>query len=277
MAIGDVEVHFDGDPVDLRAGGTWAASVSAPTEIELPGLLRARVVPGTAAADSRARLEAAQAILMAALAKAQVADVATARLLDERRRELIASREKRNATFEALAGDDVVDELRTRLGELRESEPAERGLWDNGAADPAAARADLDAAVAAHKQAMADCETHRKVAEAAAKRLGDRATRAKVAREKRSVAQKEAVAVHERLTVQRSRSRISYARGCAAPSAGRSPARCRRQPAHWCETCPRSLAASCREAARRLEHRHCLRGCRYPIRRQQPGSRRRGH
>ena len=43
---------------------------------------------------------------------------------------------------------------------------------------------DLDAAVAAHKQAMADCETHRKVAEAAAKRLGERTTRANVAREK---------------------------------------------------------------------------------------------
>jgi len=203
VAIADVEVRLDGDPVAIEAGGTWAASVSSPTDIEVPGLLRARVVPGTPASDSRARLGAAQEILTAALAQARVADVASARLLDQRRRQLIASREKLNATFEALAGDDTVDELRTRLGELRDGEPVEPGLWDTGAADPAAARADLDAAVAAHQQAIADCETHRKVAEAAAKRRGDRTTRAKVAREKLSGAQTELAAARERLTLQR--------------------------------------------------------------------------
>ena len=142
VAIADVEVHLDGDPVAIEAGGTWAASVSSPTDIELPGLLRARVVPGTPASDSQAKLEAAQEVLAAALAKARVADVAAARLLDERRRELIASREKLNATSEALVGDDIVDELRTRLAELRDGEPAEPGLWDTGAGDPAAARAE---------------------------------------------------------------------------------------------------------------------------------------
>ena len=203
VAIADVEVRLDGDPVAIEAGGTWAASVSSPTDIEVPGLLRARVVPGTPASDSRARLGAAQEILTAALAQARVADVASARLLDERRRQLIASRDKLNATFEALAGADAVDELRTRLGELRDGEPVEPDLWDTGAADPAAARADLDAAVAAHKQAIADCETHRKVAEAAAKRLGDRTTRAKVARGMLSAAQTELAAAGERLTLQR--------------------------------------------------------------------------
>jgi len=203
VAIADVEVRLDGDPVAIEAGGTWAASVSSPTDIEVPGLLRARVVPGTPASDSRARLGAAQEILTAALAQARVADVASARLLDERRRQLIASRENLNATFEALAGADAVDELRTRLGELRDGEHVEPDLWDTGAADPAAARADLDAAVAAHKQAIADCETHRKVAEAAAKRLGDRTTRAKVARGMLSAAQTELAAARERLTLQR--------------------------------------------------------------------------
>jgi len=203
VAIADVEVRLDGDPVAIEAGGTWAASVSSPTDIEVPGLLRARVVPGTPASDSRARLGAAQEILTAALAQARVADVASARLLDERRRQLIASRENLNATFEALAGADAVDELRTRLGELRDGEHVEPDLWDTGAADPAAARADLDAAVAAHKQAIADCETHRKVAEAAAKRLGDRTTRAKVGRGMLTAAQTELAAARERLTLQR--------------------------------------------------------------------------
>jgi AAA domain len=203
VAIADVEVRLDGDPVAIEAGGAWAASVSSPTDIEVPGLLCARVVPGTPASDSRAKLGAAQEILTAALAQARVADVASARLLDERRRQLIASREKLNATFEALAGADAVDELRTRLGELRDGEHVEPDLWDTGAADPAAARADLDAAVAAHKQAVADCETHRKAAEAAAKRLGDRTTRAKVARGMLSAAQTELAAARERLTLQR--------------------------------------------------------------------------
>ena len=117
-----------------RPAAHWAASVSSPTDIELPGLLRARVVPGTPASDTQAKLEAAQEVLAAALAKARVADVAAARLLDERRRELIASREKLNATSEALVGDDTVDELRTRLAELRDGEPAEPGLWDGDAA-----------------------------------------------------------------------------------------------------------------------------------------------
>jgi hypothetical protein len=129
---------------------------------------------------------------------------AAARLLDRRRRELIASREKLHATFEAQSGDDTVDELQTRLAELHDGAPAEPGLWDVGAGDPAAARAELDAAVTANKQAMADCETHRKVAEAAAKRLGEWATRANVAREKLTAAQTELTAARERLTLQRS-------------------------------------------------------------------------
>ena len=110
---------MEGQPVALEAGGTWAASVGAPTDIELPGLLRARVVPGTPASDSQAKLEAAQEVLAAALAKARAADIAEARLLDGRRRELIAAQTKLSATAEALTGDDIIDELRTRLAELR--------------------------------------------------------------------------------------------------------------------------------------------------------------
>ena len=202
VVVADVELRLDGDNVAIEAGGTWTSSVSSPIDIEVPGLLRARVVPGIPASDTQAKLEAAQEVLAAALAKGLVADVAAARLLDERRRELTASREKLNATSEALVGDDIVDVLRTRLAALRGAEPGELGLWD--AADPAAARAELDAAVAAHKQAMSDCETHRKVAEAAAKRLGERTTRANVTREKMTAAQAELTAARDRLTVQRS-------------------------------------------------------------------------
>lgn len=199
VAITDVEVHVAGESVALEAGGSWSDSVGAPTEIEVPGLLRARVVPGTPAADSRAKLEAAQDVLADVLAKARATDVAQARLIHDRRRELMAAHTKLSATCEALVGDDIVDQLRTRLAELRSGEPADLGLWD----DPAAAREELDAAVAAHKQAIADCETHRKVAEAAAKRLGERTTRANVGREKLAAAQTELIAAQERLSQQR--------------------------------------------------------------------------
>lgn len=201
VAVADIEVRLDGESVAIEAGGTWASSVSSPTEIELPGLLHARVVPGTPAADSHAELEAAQAVLAAELSKARVDDVAAARVLNDRRRELTASRDKLRAMSEALIGDDDVDGLRRRLAELRDSDPAEvLDLWG----DPVAARAELDAAAAAHKQAMADCETHRKVAQAAAKRLGERVTTADVARERLAAAQTELASARERLTLQRS-------------------------------------------------------------------------
>jgi hypothetical protein len=200
VAIADVDVRVDGEPVAIEAGSTWAVSVGAPTDIELPGLLRARVVPGTPASDSQAKLEAAQEVLSAALTTARAADVAQARLLDERRRELTVTRGKLRATADALTGDDGVDELRARLAELRHGEPAELGLWS----DAAAARADLEAAVAAHKQAITDCETHRKVAEGAAKRLGERTSGADVAREKLAAAKTELTAAGERLVHQRS-------------------------------------------------------------------------
>ena len=125
VAIADVEVRLDGDAVPIEAGGTWTCSLNSPTEIELPGVLRARVVPGIPAADTRAKLEAAQEVLAGALVKAVVADVAAARLLDQRRRELSASRGTLQATVEALTGEDTVDELRTRLAELHAGLTAE--------------------------------------------------------------------------------------------------------------------------------------------------------
>ena len=205
VAMADVDVQIDGDPVTIQAGGHWAAGVSSPTDIELPGLLRVRVVPGAPASDSHAKLQAAQEVLAAALAKARVADVAAARLLDERRRELIASRDKLTRQVRSAGRRRQRRRIaNSPSGIARRPSPPSRACGTAMPRDPAAARADLDAAVAAHKQAMADCETHRKVAEAAARRLGERTTHANVAREKLGAAQSELIAAGERLTVQRS-------------------------------------------------------------------------
>src|SRR5690606_4801530 len=122
------------------------------------------------------------------LQAAGVADVATARELDRRRHELVAARDRLQATSAALAGDESADQLRTRLAELTADELPVTDLFD---VDGQAAREELDAATAAQRQAIADCETHRKVAEAARKRLGERSTRLTVLTEKLTGAQRE--------------------------------------------------------------------------------------
>ena len=195
-----VELLVGGQPVALEAGGTWSANASTPTEIDVPGVLTARVVPGAPAAETQARLDAAQQVLATALAAVRVADVAEARALDQRRRELVSTRDRSAAIATGSIGDDDVHALRARLAELQDGNA---GAPSPGPTDPANARAELDAATAAHQQSVADCETHRKVAEAAAKRLGERATQASVAREKLTTCYAELTVGRERLQLQR--------------------------------------------------------------------------
>ena len=199
-AISDVELRVDGHLVALDAGQTWSSGLGAPADIEVPGVLNVRVVPGATAAETHAKFVAAQEGLAATLAQGRVGDVRSARLLDQRRRELIAERDRLRATTEALTGDDTTDQLQTRLVELNERQPAEAGLFD---VDARAARAELDAATVAHQRAIADCETHRKVAEAAAKQLGDRTTRVTVLREKLTTGLGQIAVARERLATQR--------------------------------------------------------------------------
>ncbi|WP_102143699.1 AAA family ATPase [Mycobacterium hubeiense] len=202
VAAADIELRVAGAPVVLDAGAGWSASATAPTEIEVPGLLTARVVPGLPASDMQAKLDVAQGVLAEALAAGGVDDVEGARQLDQRRRELIAARDRLTVTRDALTGDDTVDGLRARLAELRDGAPTEAGLWDT-AVDTAAARAELDAAAAAHQQAVAHCETCRKVAAAAGKRLAEKSTAASVLREKVGAAHAELTVARQRLALQR--------------------------------------------------------------------------
>ena len=202
-AIADVEVRVGGEAVALHAGTTWSASATAPTDIEVPGVLTARVVPGTPASDTQAKLDAAQQVLAAALAAGKVDDVAAARVVDQRRRELLTARDRLTRD---LRGVDGRRRPSTRCGpgwpSFETANPPRPGC---GTWRPMSrrARAELDAATAAHQQAIADCETHRKVAAAAAKRLGEKSTRASVLREKLTAAQAELTVARERLAQQR--------------------------------------------------------------------------
>ncbi|MGZ8803083.1 MAG: ATP-binding protein, partial [Mycobacterium sp.] len=206
LAATDLEVRIGGEPVTLRAGGAWSSALSGPTGVEVPGVLTMRVTPGIPAATTQAALDTAQAALTAALQQAGVADVAAARALDERRRGLLNTGERVRSVLGALTEAGGVDVLRSRLSALQAAMPAEDGRWDpatGGPQEPAALRAELDTATAAHQQAVRDCETHRKVAEEAAKLLAERGMRAARAKEKLQAALTELAVAGQRLAAQR--------------------------------------------------------------------------
>ncbi len=206
LAAADLEVRIGGEPVTLRPGDTWSSAVSGPTGVDVAGVLSVRVTPGAPAATTAAALDAAQSTLTAALQQAGAADVGAARALDERRRSLLNTGERLRSILDVLTAEGGVDELRSQLSALQAGLPTEDGLWDpaTGAPqEPAVLRAELDAATAAHQQAVRDCETHRKVAEEAAKLLAERGMRAARTKEKLQAAQAELAAAGQRLAVHR--------------------------------------------------------------------------
>ncbi len=198
VAAADIELVVGDQRVLLPAGQSWSTIASATTEVEVPGILTARdSLPGASALDIQAEYAAAQENLAAALAAAQVADLVAARRADQRRRELLSSRDQLTATLAGLTGDDDIEQLRSRLAELH-SLPA---LSDD--VDAAAARAELLEAVAARAQAEVDCETHRKVAALAMRKLTEISTQATLLQDKLVTQRAELVAVADRLTEQR--------------------------------------------------------------------------
>jgi DNA repair exonuclease SbcCD ATPase subunit len=195
-AVADAELRVDGQPLALSAGQSWSASVSAGTDIEVPGLLTVRLVPGASAEETHARLVEAQRVLADALERAGVADVAAARELYARRQELLAARDRLTTKLETLLGDDTLDRLRTRLAELTARQPAEADLFG---LDPDTARGELEAATTARQQATADCETSRRLAEAAEKQLNERQTRVTVLNEKLAGMRRQLTEAQDRL------------------------------------------------------------------------------
>ena len=199
-AAADAELRVDGRTVPLAAGESFTWRATAATDVELPGVLAARIIPGTPASDNQAKLAAAQEVLSAALAAAQVTGLDDARELDRRRRELSNARDRLTATLAGLCGDEPVDASRSRLALLRERA---RDREPNPRMDTESARAELAAAVAAHRRAAAECETRRKVAAAAGAKLAEKSTGATVLREQLGAARVELDAAADRLARER--------------------------------------------------------------------------
>ncbi|KHO22461.1 hypothetical protein QQ44_19305 [Mycolicibacterium setense] len=257
VAAENLDVRVDDAQVALDAGTAWSVNTTADTAIDVPGVLTVRVVPGAPAAQTRARLDEAQNVLTAALAAAGVDGVEAARALDGRRRELLGSRDRLRATVEALTGEDDLADLRSRLVQLRAGQPAEDGLFDlAGPTDAATARTELDTAVAAHRQAVADCETSRKVVAAAAKKLADKTTRLSVLRDKLTTAQAELTVAAGRLEVQRSQAgddELAVKAQAADEEATATAGRVAALRTELSATQPDSVTATLDEAVRRAE------------------------
>ena len=199
VAATDIELVIGDQRVMLPAGESWSTVANATTEVEVPGILTARVTPGMSALEIQTQYAAAQQNLAAGLAAAQVADLAAARGTDQRRRELQSARDQLTATLAALCGDDDVDQLRSRLTELR-SLPAFSG---DITIDAATARTELNEAEAARVTAGADCETHRRVAALAMSKLTEVSTQATRLQDKLVTQRAELAVVVDRLTQQR--------------------------------------------------------------------------
>lgn len=193
LAPAPVEVTVGGEVVVAGPDAVWTVSATAPTEVELPGALTVRVIPGTPAAHTGEELDTKRQVLAQVLEDAGVVDLEAARELDQRRRELVTSRDRLLAGREALLAEDDVATMRARLVQLRAALPGDLP------GDATAARANLDAASATHREVVAACTVVRAAAEAASKAVTEKATRTTVQRSRLESAQARVTAATERL------------------------------------------------------------------------------
>lgn len=174
-AVAAVELTVGHQHVALSAGESLSTTCTGPTEIEVPGVLTARIIPGATALDVQAKHAAAQQEFAEALTAGGVTDLAAARSTDQHRRELQSSRDQLSATLSGVCGDDDIDALRERLARLRADQPTEPDLLRT---DLGAARTELDTAQAALLTATAESEARRRDAVAADTRLTETSTTA---------------------------------------------------------------------------------------------------
>ncbi|KAA0095225.1 hypothetical protein CIW49_22320 [Mycolicibacterium sp. P1-18] len=196
----NLQVMVDGQPVELSPGATWTQNVTTSATLDLPGVMTVRLSPGAPAADSQGRLDKAREMLAALLDEAGVADLAQARTVDARRRELAGSVDRLRAIVDALVGDDSVADLRVRRAELTE-ELAETGGADDPGVDDV--RAELEAATEALRLAKADEEACRRAVATASTQSMRAAGAVTVLRAKLETARDEVTGATERLVRQR--------------------------------------------------------------------------
>ncbi|WP_144208975.1 AAA family ATPase [Mycobacterium tilburgii] len=258
-AAAEIELTVGQQRVSLSARESWSTTATGPTEIEVLGVLAARITPGATALDSQAKYAAAQQELAAALQAGGVTDLAAARSADQHRRELLSSRDQMTATLTGLCVDDDIDALRERLVPLRADQPGEPDLFTT---DIVAARAELDAAQAALLTATTECEARRREAAAADTRLTETSTTATLFRNELTTQQAELTRAGEQLTHERAS--VSDEDLASSALAGQRAAETARQQADELDrqlaaVAPDAVAAelaAATEAATSLRRRH---------------------
>jgi hypothetical protein len=196
-AAAALQLQVNGETLAMTAGEQWSTGAGGQTDIEVPGVLSVRVLPGTPAADTQAALDAARVTLAAALQPHGLADVTAARATDERRRELTSLQDQQRATWQATLGNDTVEALTARQAQLAERH------GEQSVGDSAAVRAELDQAIAEQRSATVRYDAARDAAGQAAQAVADARTAATVASEKLAAAQSALAELTERLVRQR--------------------------------------------------------------------------
>lgn len=251
VATTDVALQIAGQSVALDGGATHSFAVAGATDVELPGVLTVRVVPGEPAADSQAVLDAARERLVTLLAGVGLPDVAAARAAYERRRELSAERDRIQATCDGLLGGDDVDRLRARLADLRRVSSGAECVGD-----AEAAHAELTAAVAAHRAAVERSKLMRVDAETAAAGATQQRTLVATATEKLSAARAELATAADELARQRAvegDEQLAVAAADAAERARLAAAQVEAIAAELAGLAPEDVAAEFAAAARDAE------------------------
>ncbi len=224
-AESDTELLADQAVLPLSTGATRTLTLTEATELRLPGVLRARIVPAASAAEGQSTLMAARARLTALLEPAGCADVAAAEALDGHRRELSTRRDGLTAVLAGLLAGEEITDLRRRSAELAADLDADPELGD---ADLDTARAAVAAATAAQAAADRDGDTARAAAAQCAAARAQCELRAATGRERLDAARTELDAVTRRLAEARAATaddRLTAAAATAQSAAERADQR----------------------------------------------------
>jgi hypothetical protein len=182
-AAADITLDVAGSAVELGAGEVHSVALSSDTAVDVPGVVRVRIIPSESAADSQATYEAATEHLAALLAAAGVADVDAARAERDRLQALALERDRLRATCDGLLADDDLEVLRNRVADLRDTAAVE------GDADTA--RKDLESAVTVHRAAAEQANSRRADADKAIAVVAAATTRLSVVSEKLTAAREQ--------------------------------------------------------------------------------------
>jgi chromosome segregation ATPase len=189
-------ITVDGDARTLRAGTPWSTPASAAVVVDVPGVVSVRIDPGVTAVKLRTELHAAQKTMADTLEEAGASTPVEVRELDRQRRTLAAAHGQQAAALAGLCDGEGVEELRSRLAEIRSTTP------DPGV-DAEAAAAELSAADQALGVVRVAAEAQDRAAAAATQVLTGKTTQATLLRDRMTTAEIEFTAVCEQLTMLR--------------------------------------------------------------------------